>query len=57
MKRQKYNKTQIAIWVISLLVVVSMLCGLVSSLFYGNEGGTSMAPQMFATLQPLAGVL
>ena len=57
MKRQKYSKTQIAIWVISLLVVVSMLCGLVSSLFYGNEGGTSMAPQMFATLQPLAGVL
>ncbi len=57
MKRPKYSKTQIAIWVISLLVVVSMLCGLVSSLFYATDGGTSMAPQMFATLQSPAGVL
>ncbi len=57
MKRPKYSKTQIAIWVISLLVVVSMLCGLVSSLFYGNESGTSMIPGMYATLQSLASVL
>jgi len=56
-KRPKYSKTQIAIWVISLLVVVSMLCGLVSSLFYSSDGGTSMIPGMFATLQLLAGVL
>lgn len=57
MKRPKYSKTQIAIWVISLLVVVSMLCGLVSSLFYGNESGASMIPGMYATLQSLASVL
>lgn len=57
MKRPKYSKTQIAIWVISLLVVVSMLCGLVSSLFYGSESGTSMIPGMYATLQSLASVL
>ena len=57
MKRQKYSKTQIAMWIISLLVVVSMLCGLVSSLFYGIEGGTSMAPRMFVALQLFAGIL
>ncbi|MHB1317445.1 MAG: hypothetical protein ACYCYF_02380 [Anaerolineae bacterium] len=42
MKRRGYTKTQIAIWVISLLVVISMLCGLIGSLIGGAGSGTSM---------------
>ena len=38
MKRRSYTKTQIAIWVISLLVVISMLCALVGSLFFRGPG-------------------
>lgn len=56
MKRRSYTKTQIAIWVISLLVVISMLCGLVGSLIQGAGGGTSMiapAPVLGAFLLPV----
>ena len=42
MKRRSYTKTQIAIWVISLLVVISMLCGLIGSAHWGAGVGTSM---------------
>jgi hypothetical protein len=50
MKRRSYSKTQIAIWVISLLVVISMLCALASELLGPTGGGTSMAPPAFAAL-------
>ena len=52
MKRAKYTKTQIAIWVISMLVVVSMLCGLVSSLFLQGSG-TSMLPRIVTLMMHL----
>ena len=48
MKRRSYTKTQIAIWVISLLVVISMLCGLIGSLIGGPGGGTSMLTPTWA---------
>ena len=53
MKRPRYSKTQIAIWVISLLVVISMLCSLVASLVSG-AGNTSMSalPNLSASLLP-----
>jgi hypothetical protein len=50
MKRRSYTKSQIAIWVISLLVVISMLCALASELLGPTGGGTSMAPRAFAAL-------
>ncbi|MGI6368132.1 MAG: hypothetical protein ACOX2L_07225 [Anaerolineae bacterium] len=42
MKRRSYTKTQIAIWIISLLVVVSMLCGLIGSLFTQGPADTGL---------------
>jgi hypothetical protein len=47
MKRRSYTKSQIAIWVISLLVVISMLCALASELFGAPLSGTSMLPRAF----------
>lgn len=47
MKRRSYTKTQIAIWVISLLVVISMLCGLIGSMIGGAGSGTSMVVPAF----------
>jgi hypothetical protein len=57
MKRRSYTKTQIAIWVISLLVVISMLCGLIGSLIGGAGSGTSMLTPTWAQVALLCSTL
>jgi hypothetical protein len=40
------SSAQVILWVISLLVVISMLCALVGSLFYASQDQTSLLPLM-----------
>ncbi len=44
MKHGASSNKQIILWVISLLVVVSMLCGLVGTLVGGSQNSSSRAP-------------